>query len=161
MLTVLSPWKLYYYIITLLTESVTIVDVIRVYFTTFSRTDSTLSSKSFCSTSLGIPTTSKHSLLEYWALAQRWCSMFTSLMDNSEFTFFVTKRSIFCLTYVSLFQYFNTISRHFRLHSKYNSSQILLQQLVQVFFSICWHCLSFSIIVDKATKFTKWDITYA
>ena len=94
MLTVLSPWKLYYNIITLLTESVTILDVIgSILQPNFSRTDSTLPYKSFCSTSLGIPTTSKHSLLEYWALVHHWRSMFASLLDNSEFTSFVTKRS--------------------------------------------------------------------
>ena len=57
----------------------------------FSRKDSTLPYKSFCSTSLGIPT--KHPLLEYWALFHHWRSVFTSLLDNSEFTSFVTKRS--------------------------------------------------------------------
>ena len=60
---------------------------------TFSRTDSTLSSKSFCSASIGIPTTSKHSLFEHWALAKHWRSMFTSILDKCVSTFFVTKRS--------------------------------------------------------------------
>ena len=92
MLTVLSSWKLYYCVMSFLTESVAILDIIRIYFTTnFSK--NSLLSKSFCSIFLGIPATSKHSLLEYWVLAQHWHSMFTSLLDNSKFTFFVTNNS--------------------------------------------------------------------
>ena len=71
--------------------------MLRVYFTTklFKNRQHLTPSKSLCSTSFGTPTTSKNSLHEYWALAQHWRSMFTSLLDNSEFNFFVTTRSEF------------------------------------------------------------------
>ena len=82
--------------------------------------------------SFGMPTISKHSILEYWSLIQHRRSMFISLLDNSEFFFFVTTRSD-CIISNLLFNlqhtytYFSIISRRFRLHSKYISNQILLQ----------------------------------
>ena len=128
MLTVLLPQKPYFEIITILTASVTIRDVISVYFKTdLFKNRQLLTFQVFLSKS-----TSKHSLFKYWALAHYWLSKFTRLLDNSEFTFYVTTRSD-CIISIILFNLLiccNTlsiISRHFRLHIKYNNSQILLR----------------------------------
>ena len=135
MLTVLLPQKPYFEIITILTASVAIRDVISVYFKTDlfkNRQLLTFQVVLSKSTSFGITATSKHSLFKYWALAHYWLSMFTRLLDNSEFTFYVTTRSD-CIISIILFNLLiccNTlsiISRHFRLHIKYNNSQILLR----------------------------------
>ena len=45
----------------------------------------TFFSKTCASTSLRIPITSKHPLLEYWAFTQHWRSIFVHLFDKSEF----------------------------------------------------------------------------
>ena len=49
-----------------------------------------LFSSSFCLTDSGIPATSKHSLLEYWAFAQHCLSKSITLHWSKELTFYVT-----------------------------------------------------------------------
>ena len=99
MLTILSLWKLHCYIFALFTESVSICDVIQGLFYKQPLQEQTGSCFQNSSvqplflTSFGIPITSKYSLFEDWALAKHWHSMFTSLLDKSKFTFFVTIRS--------------------------------------------------------------------
>ena len=108
MLTILSPWKLYCDIIVPFTESVTICDVIQGLFYKQPLPEQTASCFQNSSvqplflTSFGIPITFQYSLFEDWALAKHWHSMFTSLLDNSKSTFFVTTRSD-CIISNSLF----------------------------------------------------------
>ena len=108
MLTILSPWKLHCDIIVPFTESVTICDVIQGLFYKQPLQEQTASCFQNSSvqplflTSFGIPITFQYSLFEEWALAKHWHSMFTSLLDNSKFTFFVTTRSD-CIISNSLF----------------------------------------------------------
>ena len=56
----------------------------------FWKTDSTFVSEFLSSTCRGIPATSKHSLLDYWAFAQHWHSTVTILLQSSLFTRLVT-----------------------------------------------------------------------
>ena len=53
----------------------------------------TFSSKTFTSTSLGMPLTSRISLLEYWAFVQNWHSILVNLFDKSEFSYQQTANS--------------------------------------------------------------------
>ena len=57
---------------------------------TFLKILRTLSSNSFCLTDSGIPATSKHYLLEYWAFAQHCLTKSMTLCWSKELTFFVT-----------------------------------------------------------------------
>ena len=53
----------------------------------------TFSSKTSASTSLWMPITSRHSLLEYWAFAQHWHSILVNQFDKSGFTYCETANS--------------------------------------------------------------------
>ena len=59
----------------------------------FSKMATTFSSEASASTSLGRPTMSSHSGLEYCAFNQRWISIVTSLLDRRILTCFVTGAS--------------------------------------------------------------------
>ena len=59
----------------------------------FSKMATTFSSEASSSTSLGRPTMSSHSRLEYCAFNQRWISIVTSLLDRRILTCFVTGAS--------------------------------------------------------------------
>ena len=50
----------------------------------------------------GTPTRSKHSRLEYWAFAQHWCSMETSLSGSTECTYLATVSSDWSFSKFSL-----------------------------------------------------------
>ena len=68
----------------------------------FWKIDSTFVSKFLSSTCRGIPATSKHSLLEYGAFAQRWHSTVTILLQSSLLTRLVTTSSAWSLAKLSL-----------------------------------------------------------
>ena len=59
----------------------------------FSNLFTNFSSRMSSSTSLERPIMSRHSCLEYYPLAQRGCSTFTSILDKKELACFVTERS--------------------------------------------------------------------
>ena len=59
----------------------------------FSKMATTFSSEASSSTSLGRPTMSSHSRLEYCAFKQHWTSIVTSLLDRRILTCFVTGAS--------------------------------------------------------------------
>ena len=59
----------------------------------FSKMATTFSSEASSSTSLGRPTMSSHSRLEYCAFNQHWTSIVTSLLDRRILTCFVTGAS--------------------------------------------------------------------
>ena len=59
----------------------------------FSKIATTFSSEASSSTSLGRPTMSSHSRLEYCAFNQHWTSIVTSLLDRRILTCFVTGAS--------------------------------------------------------------------
>ena len=63
----------------------------------FSKIATTFSSEASSSTSLGRPTMSSHSRLEYCAFNQHWTSIVTSLLDRRILTCFVTGASAYNL----------------------------------------------------------------
>ena len=69
---------------------------------TFSNIFKTFCSKSPSLTLQGTPTSSKHSRLEYWAFAQHWCSMETSLSGSTECTYLATVSSDWSFSKFSL-----------------------------------------------------------
>ena len=68
----------------------------------FWKIDNIFVSKFLSSTCRGIPTTSKYSLLEYWAFAQHWRSIVTILLQSSLFTSLVATSSDWSLVKLSL-----------------------------------------------------------
>ena len=88
---------------------------------TFSDIFKTFSSKSPSLTLRGAPTNPKHSRLEYWAFAQHWRSMETSLSESIEFT---------CLAVVSLDCSFSKSSLNLRIWS--------IIWLLEASISVCW-----------------------
>ena len=69
---------------------------------TFWKIDNTFVSKFLSSTCRYIPTTFKHSLLDYWAFAQHWRSIVTTLLESSLFTRLVTTSYAWSLAKLSL-----------------------------------------------------------
>ena len=69
---------------------------------TLSNIPTTLSSNDSSFTSLGIPTMSNHFLLEYWAFAQHWSSISTSLLEGRSLTSFKIHTSDLSLSNLSL-----------------------------------------------------------
>ena len=65
-------------------------------------TSSTLDFISLLETSRGMPTTSRQSLLEYWAFSQHYLSISTTLLIRSVWTFLTTLISDSSLTKLSL-----------------------------------------------------------
>ena len=66
---------------------------VKILHPSFSKMFTTFSSKASASTSLGMPTMSRHSHLEYCAFNQQWRSILTSLLDRKILTCFVTDTS--------------------------------------------------------------------
>ena len=67
----------------------------------FSKIATTLSYSVTSFASLGIPTISRHSLLEYWAFAQHWHSVSTSLPESRLLAFSVIHTSDWILSNLS------------------------------------------------------------
>ena len=88
---------------------------------TFSKIFKTFYFKSPPLTLRGRPTNSKHSCLEYWAFAQHWRSMETSLSESTEFT---------CLATVSSDWSFSKFSLNLRIWS--------IISLLAASISVCW-----------------------
>ena len=91
LLAVLSSWKLDNDFLLILWQ--TSMRSVGILHPSFSKMASTFSSKASASASLGMPTISRHSRLEYCVFNQHWRSMLTGLFDRRVFTCFVADTS--------------------------------------------------------------------
>ena len=107
----------------------------------FWKIDSTFVSKFLSSTCRGIPTTSKHSLLEYWAFAQHWRSIVTTLLQSSLVTRLVTTSSLnlLIIKFIHFLKHGVVILIYFILQWQDDWNEFSLQHLAQGFLCVLRH----------------------
>ena len=107
----------------------------------FWKIDSSFVSKFLSSTCRGIPATSKHSLLEYWAFAQHWRSIVTTLLQSSLVTRLVTTSSLnlLIIKFIHFLKHGVVILIYFILQWQDDWNEFSLQHLVQGFLCVLRH----------------------
>ena len=99
----------------------------------FSKMATTFSSKASASTSLGIPTMSRNSRLEYYAFNQQWRSILTSLLDTRVLTCFVKDTSACNLEKDSLNLRISTSTLLLTSWSLFWSDKIVIRAVLLIF----------------------------